>query len=374
MFTNLLEQIGVPLALGAVLLVAPTPILSRKTVPFSVRVPPDRVDDPVIVEQRRLYRNRLSAVVLVVVISSMALGQVVDPRIVYGLTGVALLMATGVVWHQASRAITTAKRRDGWYEGRRQGVAADTTLRTDPVPFPWLWTSPALAVLLATTVVGVLTYPTLPDTLVMPASGGVDATTEVGTSALTAFALVLLQAAQTGLVLGLTAGILRSRGDIDPAQPDTSARRYRRYLTQTSRGLVLVLAALNLVLGGLSWVMWTGRHDQTTVVLLVTVAPALLAVAVVGFLLVRVGPAGSRVAVPDQPEEDSGLVQRDDDRFWRGDMMYSNREDPAILVPRRMGFGWTFNLANPITRILFGTAILGTLVLMAFGVITPEWR
>jgi uncharacterized membrane protein len=37
----------------------------------------------------------------------------------------------------------------------------------------------------------------------------------------------------------------------------------------------------------------------------------------------------------------------DDDRFWKGGLVYVNRDDPAIMVGSRFGFGWTFNLGNP---------------------------
>lgn len=37
----------------------------------------------------------------------------------------------------------------------------------------------------------------------------------------------------------------------------------------------------------------------------------------------------------------------DDDRFWRGGLVYVNRDDPALMVPRRFGLGWTLNFGNP---------------------------
>jgi uncharacterized membrane protein len=35
------------------------------------------------------------------------------------------------------------------------------------------------------------------------------------------------------------------------------------------------------------------------------------------------------------------------DEAWRGGVLYYNREDPAIFVERRDGFGYTINAANP---------------------------
>lgn len=36
--------------------------------------------------------------------------------------------------------------------------------------------------------------------------------------------------------------------------------------------------------------------------------------------------------------------------------VYVNAEDPAVLVPKRVGIGWTVNLGNP--RVLVATASL----------------
>ncbi len=41
------------------------------------------------------------------------------------------------------------------------------------------------------------------------------------------------------------------------------------------------------------------------------------------------GPAGRRVLWPS--------VNRDDDRFWKGGLIYINRDDPAIMVGNRFG-------------------------------------
>jgi uncharacterized membrane protein len=43
------------------------------------------------------------------------------------------------------------------------------------------------------------------------------------------------------------------------------------------------------------------------------------------------------------------VVNRDDDRLYRWGLFSFNRDDPAVLVPKRFGVGWTLNLARPAT-------------------------
>lgn len=44
-------------------------------------------------------------------------------------------------------------------------------------------------------------------------------------------------------------------------------------------------------------------------------------------------------------------MNQDGDRHWIAGTIYFNREDPRILVPKRLGFGLgrTLNLAHPVS-------------------------
>lgn len=58
--------------------------------------------------------------------------------------------------------------------------------------------------------------------------------------------------------------------------------------------------------------------------------------------LMRAGQGGTRLAVVG-----GGVVgDRTADARWIGGLIYFNRRDPALLVERRMGIGWTLNFGN----------------------------
>jgi uncharacterized membrane protein len=52
----------------------------------------------------------------------------------------------------------------------------------------------------------------------------------------------------------------------------------------------------------------------------------------------------------DEAGEGTGLTHRDDDKHWRGGLVYINRGDHPLLVPRRFGLGWILNFGNPRQR------------------------
>ncbi|HXL87916.1 MAG TPA: DUF5808 domain-containing protein [Streptosporangiaceae bacterium] len=96
------------------------------------------------------------------------------------------------------------------------------------------------------------------------------------------------------------------------------------------------------------------------------VLPAAVGLVILVAVAVRTGQAGSRL--PGPAGRASPDVNRDDDRFWKGGLIYINRDDPAIMVGSRFGIGWTPNLGNLRGCLLYGgilAAIVALVVIRA---------
>ncbi|HEY2762913.1 MAG TPA: DUF1648 domain-containing protein [Pseudonocardiaceae bacterium] len=355
--------IALSLGLSALVLVLALvlPSITSPTVPFGVRVPAQRADDPTVVGQTRLYRWR----VLVSGIVAAGVGVVV-----YGVTGETLLLPLSVlvlvgVWYGcfflAHHEIRAAKAAGGWYEGLHQAIAVDTGLRTDPPRFPWLWLAPALIVTLATVVIGVISYPSMPEMLAVHYGAKGVPNRWAAKSVGTAFSLVFVQIGVTALLVGIAAAIFRSRPDIDPARPIGSARWHRQYLSLGAKALLGLVAMIDAGMGGSSLLMWTGT--VTSWAPLVVVLPILAAVVAAVVVLAR----NNRER--DEGEPDTGLTHRDDDKYWRGGLFYINRDDHTLLVPRRFGLGWTLNFGNPKAAMLLAgvVTLIGLLITLRLG-------
>jgi len=356
--------IAVSFGLSALLLVIALalPSINSPTVPFGVRIPAGRASDPTVLRQTHIYRWRVLASGIVVAVMGAGL---------YGVTGATLLLPLSVLvlvglWYcwffLANHEIRAAKAAGDWYEGLRQGIAVDTALRTDPPRFPWLWLAPPLIITVATGVIGVISYPSMPEILAVHyGANGVPnrlAAKTVGT----AFSLVFVQIGVTALLVGIAAAIFRSsRPDIDPARPVGSARWHRQYMSLGAKALLGLAAMIDVGMLGSSLLMWTGT--VTSWAPLVVVLPILTAVVMSVVVLARNNRAR------DQEEQDTGLIHRDDDKYWRGGLFYINREDPALLVPRRFGLGWGLNFGNPRTAILLAgvVALIGLVISLRFG-------
>lgn len=338
------------------------PAINSPTVPFGVQVPAQHVDDPTIVRQVRNYRRRVLASGLVAAGVGVVIYRVTGETWLLPLSVLVVLAAWYACFFLANHEIRAAKAAGRWYEGLHQGIAVDTGLRTDPPRFPWLWLTPALVVIAATVVIGVISYPSMPSTLVMHVGANGVPNRFAAKSIGSAFSLVFVQLGVTALLVGVAAAILRgSRSDIDPARPVASARWHRRYMSLSAQALLGLVAMIDAGMLGSSLLMWTGT--VTSWAPLMIVLPILAAVAVAVVALARNNRAR------DEPEEDTGLTHRDDDRYWRGGLFYINHDDRALVVPRRYGLGWTLNFGNPRAAMLLAGALtlIGLLITLRFG-------
>jgi uncharacterized membrane protein len=214
--------------------------------------------------------------------------------------------------------------------------------------------------------VGLVLSPDLPATMVDFRGFGVEPDAFVATTWPRAFEPVLLQAGVTLLVPLVAFFVLRARPDLDAARPKGSARRYRVYLRGIAVMTFVLAAALNLGLAFTALQLWD-VVPATTAWRIATYVPLGLMVVALVVWDRKVGSAGYRLpAEPGEEDEESPVVQRDDDDNWHlGGLVYVNRQDPAAFVHARLGHTWTMNLGNPTSWL-----VLAVLALLAIAALT----
>jgi uncharacterized membrane protein len=329
------------LAVGA--LICSTPVVTRPTLQFGIRVPRERAGAPVIRRERRAYYWRTAAIGLcctTVAVTTRDYGSWWLSRII-----LLLELAAGLGCFLAARwKIAAVKNADGWFAGLRQTVVADTSWRTDPPRFPVRWLIPAVAVIAATVAIGALRYPGLP-AHVITGSGH-----RVSTSAVS----VLIVAGQlyfTTVYSGLMLIVHRSRPEIDAADPGASTLRYRRFLAVITRALLTMAALADLGLLLIALPDWQ-VYRLSGIGRALPVLPFAAGVLLLGAVAARTGQGGSRLNGNVRGLAPAAGTDRDDDRFWKAGLLYVNRDDPALVVAARFGVGWALNYGNPVAWLL----------------------
>lgn len=345
--TVALASAGMVAFAGAALVLAPA--ISKPTVPFGVRVPPERTRDPSITAARRAYTVRASAVGVCCAATAFLLPDSVPwwlPRVI-----LLLELAADLACQQfARRQIIAVKRAERWFAGRRQAVVADTGWHADPPRFPVRWLFPALALIAVTVVVGALRYPDLPAWVATV--GG----RQTAKSPASAFGMVIGQVYVTVLWTGLLLPAYRTRPDLDASDPAASAVRYRAFLARAAKAVLALVACvdLTLLLSALHrWQLLPLPSHAAGLVL----APFAAGLIAVGIVFTRAGQGGFRLAPVTERSAGPRSADRDDDRFWKGGLFYFNRDDPALVVSARIGAGWTVNFAKPAAWLLIAVVI-----------------
>lgn len=300
------------------------PSTARPTLPFGVRVPRERSGE--------LRTVRVGYRVVVV-----ALGVATAAAALAGVSGLVPVLVVACLLAHWGAAGLVARAKRSWPKVR-QGVTADTGLRTDPVRLPWFYWVPASGILVGTAVLGLARGASWHDAWPVTHQ------------------FVVLACALLAVVT-----LPRARPELDAARPESSARAYRAYLTGTLRIVALLGTAVVAALAVKALPLWgvvASGAVWTAVAVALVAAP--FAVAVVWLL--RAGDAGHRLDPGDG--EDTGVAQRDDDRHWHvGGLVYANRADPVLLVHQRVGSRWTLNLGHPVSWLAL--AVLLVVVLSA---------
>jgi uncharacterized membrane protein len=129
-------------------------------------------------------------------------------------------------------------------------------------------------------------------------------------------------------------GVLRWSRHVSVSGPSAAAeRRFRRgtvLLILTTEYFTILPPIFSLLLApALAMKVWS-------VALLVTIFAFVIS-------LMRAGQGGARrTMMAGRP-----IGDRTADARWIGGLIYFNPTDPALLVEKRMGIGWTLNLGNP---------------------------
>jgi uncharacterized membrane protein len=346
------------------------PSLVPPTLPFGVRVPLDHAHAPVIDAWRLRYRIGTAGAT-----AATAVAVVLLRSPVAGPIAVGALLAAGVILYLAGhRAIRETKTSEGWFAGRRQVTVVDTSLRTDPERYPWRWAVPSLLLTAATIVIGIVEYPRMPQRLPRHMTPSGHAERFADKSIGTVFGPVVIEVLTTALMVTLAWVVLRSRARLDAEDPQ-AATRHRGFVSAMARALLALAACLDLTFLFAALQTWDliGAGPVAAAAVPVTTA---LGVAVLLIVVLRTGQGGSRLRLGSTRNEHAGRgrrpapVNQDDDRFYRWGLVYYNRDDPALFVPKRFGIGWTLNMARPSAWMLLAATVAVAVIAPVLGAST----
>ena len=179
---------------------------------------------------------------------------------------------------------------------------------------------------------------------------------------------VLAQVVLAAVMVASHAAIIYAKHPIDPDHPAATGYAYGVFSRVWS---IYVLVIGLLAAGGLGLGVQLVTIGVLDINLIGIIGMFIAVAALVGALMIGVyyGQNGARVYAGVRHSDggdisDDNAMPYDDDLHWIGGIIYINRDDPAIMIPKRFGVGWTVNLARP-------SVIIGTIVLLAIAIGLP---
>ena len=230
--------------------------------------------------------------------------------------------------------------------------------RRDTIPGGWALQALPFVVLTAAVVILAMRWPDLPARI--PVHWGLDGQADRWTerTLVSVFAPMAAAALTCGLMLAVSVGLLRGRR---VQATGSAARRETRFRWVTM--LVLFAAEMMIALGASQVALFfVAPPALLTRSFTLLVDAGLVAMIVLVVLLFRLGQGGSSGQA--DPEGMAPVGDRTPDSAWKWGLLYVNTQDPALLVEKRFGVGYTFNFGHPIAWLLLA-ALVGIPIALA---------
>ncbi|GER86944.1 membrane protein [Dictyobacter vulcani] len=338
--------------------------LMAKTLPFGVRIPPDRIDEPIIQHVYRDYYTGLIVILLLVEAAGWFFATSYNSLPIATTGGIFVtLLLIYLDFYSARRRIAQAKKSGNWYAGLRQVVMADISSNQQPAHISLLWFIPAFIILIAMIIVAIVRYPVLPQQL--PTHFGIDGQPNRWTDKLVALWTLPLPAIfTTALLFGLARYIPQARQQVDPANPEADVAYQHELRHRTSQILPLLATMINLILLVISMITF-GILPTSNVNAVVPVLMVMLLIVIIGIMVYLTRTITLRNQRQTRTQPNTKFVAQDDDRYWIAGMFYYNPDDPALWIEKRMGIGWTVNLGNPWGKVFIISVV--AIILVSIG-------
>lgn len=338
-----------------------TPLIAKRNIFFGITIPIEQREHDQVKQIRRAY---LRDSVIMAVLTLIAF-FVLKPYEEKSFT-IAILVASffPLVYHTVLYLIAyyrtkQLKQQMGWATQEQisyEVVQPNITNEQRPV-LSNVWYVLPLVIIFLTVSHLVTIYDTLPERIIThyDITGTPDGFSEK--SFFSVFGLSFVQIFMIGLFLFVNWMVKASKYQLEPTNPSKSWQNTMQFRRLSS--IFMYVLCLIIVLFFAIMQLQTVYEVGSDMVLATIIAELVLTTLVVVVFVMK----ALRLKRGPHTKETT-VTSMDQDQYWKLGGFYYNPHDPAWIVEKRMGIGWTFNFAHPISWFV----LLGTLV--AVGLLT----
>lgn len=335
------------------------PYLTRKTESFGVSIPEEVYDHLELKGMRKRYAKQTGIVSIIVVILYVILNLTFgnnqqDQGIWISISLIVYIVGSFLIFLSFHRKMKKKKAIENWTEGKRQKTLIHTGFREQKLTYSNGWFALSFVLTFAMIVVTYWMYDRIPEQIPMQYNYNGEVTNWAEKSYRSVMVMPIIQFYLILLFLFINTMIAKAKQQLNAENPEKSfqqiiifRRRWSAYIIITGIGLTVLFSMIQL-----SFIV-------TINPILLTIVPLAFGMGVtVGAVVLSftTGQGGSRVKTITGQK--GGMIDQDDDHYWKLGQFYYNPKDPTLFLEKRFGIGWTINLARPVAWVLFLVIIL----------------
>lgn len=336
-----------------------TPYLTRKTESFGVTIPESIHSSSELKAMRKKYMITTGILSFIVLMAFVILGQTLtQDETTFSIllsVGIGLyLVASFIVYLNFHQQMKNLKEKSNWAANKSQQVFINTGFRAERLTYSNYWFIISFIITIATIIMTFQQYNQIPNQIPMQYNFAGDVTNWAEKSYRSVLIMPIMQLYLTMLFLFINTMIAKAKQQINAEKPEESMRqniifrrRWSAYIIVTGTLLAVMFSFIQL-----SFIYPINQQLLTIVPLLFSLVMVVWAIV----LSITTGQGGSRVK--SQIGKDGDTIDRDDDKYWKLGQFYFNKDDPAFMLEKRFGVGWTINFARPLAWIIL-LAIIG---------------
>ncbi|WP_335872298.1 DUF1648 domain-containing protein [Bacillus sp. 2205SS5-2] len=343
------------------------PFIVKRTVVFGVTVPIEQVKNKQLLGYKKRYALltfffSLAALLLFFIWS---VGTPQENHLFLAglyLPFVILFVSLSLYFYFHAK-VTKLKQQQEWFKNRKQVNISELNIRSKDEMLPWMFFTIPLLISISLIIFTLVNYNQFPNQI--PTHWGPDGKPDAYTtkSYLSILTLPLILLVLQGMFIGVIEMTRKSGINLSAGNVKASRIRQLRLRKYTSWFLFVVSILLTMLF---SFLQFTTLYENVVSDLLILLMPLTFSVLLfIGaiILAVKVGKVDSDFDMEIIEDENGEITNVDEDQYWKGGLIYYNRNDPSIFVEKRFGVGWTLNFARPIGYlILFGPLLVILLI------------
>ena len=333
---------------------------------FGVRIPKEYQNESEIINLDNEYKKINIIVFLVIaVISNFLFAYTINLKDEVLATILVSIVMIILILHSAIFAIYYKKMKNlksskGWNRKVKNVVVVDTTLRKpkknekikiiNSKYFALLFIFPVVM-----TIITLFKYSSLPNIIEFPNSSFKNIEKDTLKGILALYQFPIAQFFMSSIFFFISKTIINSRVDLNSGSIKEAVERKKRF-KRISSILMLVTGVEILILFSILQFSILYNFNSGIIEFIFSMIILVTMIVFIG-LFVKVGQGGRNLESKEEIDE----LYKDDDEKWILGCLYYNKNDPAWMVEKRVGIGWTINLANP-----KGIIILVVLLIIIF--------